>query len=88
MTEMISRAVEGKGIHDAAKGFALSFSDEPSTATMSNCTGSARMDARATGMRAPSWASVWKAGYARRYSSTSTRLPDGFSSGAIPYPPG
>jgi hypothetical protein len=28
MTEMISRAVEGKGIHDAAKGFALSLSDE------------------------------------------------------------
>jgi hypothetical protein len=29
MTEMISRAVDGKGVHDAAKGFALSFSDEP-----------------------------------------------------------
>jgi len=29
MTEMISRAVEGKGICDAAKGFALSFSEEP-----------------------------------------------------------
>jgi hypothetical protein len=29
MTEMISRAVDGKGVHDAAKGFALSFSDKP-----------------------------------------------------------
>jgi hypothetical protein len=29
MTEMISRAVESKGISDAAQGFALSFSDEP-----------------------------------------------------------
>lgn len=28
-TEIISRLVEAKGIHDAAKGFSLTFSDEP-----------------------------------------------------------
>ena len=88
MTEMISRAVDGKGIHDAAKGFALSFSDEPFDGHDVELHGSAQMDALATGTRAPSWASVWKAGYARRCSSTSSRLPNGFSSGAIRCPPG
>ena len=88
MTEMISRAVDGKGIYDAAKGFALSFSDEPFDDHDVELHWLRSMDARATGTRAPSWASAWKAGCARRYSSTSSRLPNGFSSAAIRYPPG